>query len=89
MISRSGSMVTEQDAAVGADDEDTRELPHVALGNTQSMAISHGREPPKYHFGREQLPGGGLFETKYLEEPFFRVGNHGKRDVEPFFVSWP
>ena len=85
MISRSGSMVAEQDAAVGTDDEYPWELAHVALGNAHTMPLGHGRDPPEYHSGREHGHSRGLLETKCLEKPFFRVGNHGKRDVEPFF----
>ncbi len=55
MISRSGSMVAEQDTAVGADDKDPRELAHITLRNAHTVPLGHGRAPPEYHFGREQL----------------------------------
>jgi hypothetical protein len=85
VIGRPGSMVAEQDTAVGVNDEDPWELAHVTFGNADSVALGHGRHPPEYHFCREQRPNGGLFEAKGLEKPFFRVGNHGKGDVETFF----
>ena len=85
MIGRSGGMVAEQDTAVGVNDEDPWELSNVTFGNADTVALGHGCNPPEYHFGREQRPRGGLFETKGLEKPFIRVGNHGKGDVEPFF----
>ena len=78
-------MVAEQDKAVGANDEDPWELAYIPFGSTYTVALGHGRDPPEYHFGREQRSRGGLFETKGLEKLFFRVGNHGKGDVEPFF----
>jgi hypothetical protein len=78
-------MVAEQDTAVGANDEDPWELAYIPFGSTYTVALGHGRDPPEYHFGGEQRPSGGLFEAKGLEKPFFRVGNHGKGDIELFF----
>jgi hypothetical protein len=85
MIGRSVGMVAEQDATVGVDDKDPWQLAHIPLGNADPVALGHGRDPPKYHFGREQRSGGGLFEAKGLEKPFVRVCNHGEGDIEPFF----
>ena len=65
-------MVAEQDAAVGADDQDPGQLAHIPFGNTNTVTFGQGCDAPQDHCGGEQRSGGGLFETKGLEKPFLR-----------------
>jgi hypothetical protein len=71
--------LAENDPAARVDDENARQLAHVADGPSKAVTAAHGGHTFQGHGGRKQAPSGHLLQPERSVELSFRVGHQRER----------